>query len=98
VPEPDPILATFDDPLGRPVTLTAGRWEHIVRGHPELSDLREAVLETVRHPSRHLREPRPAEDWYYRAGMGPSRWLKVVVTYSQGRGLIVTAFARRRTP
>ncbi len=74
------------------------RWEHIVGGHPELSDLREAVLETVRHPGRHLREPRPAEDWYYRAGAGPSRWLKVVVTYSQGSGLIVTAFARRRTP
>ena len=96
--QPDTILATAFDPDGREVVLTAGRWQHITSGHPELGGLQHATLDAVRRPGRHLREARPAEDWYYAAGVGPSRWLKVVVTYAQGRGLIVTAFARRRTP
>jgi hypothetical protein len=39
-----------------------------------------------------------AYEWFYAAGVGPSRWLKVVVVYEGQRGFIVTAHARRSFP
>lgn len=35
---------------GAPVRLSEERWQHIVRRHPELTDQRERVLETVAEP------------------------------------------------
>jgi len=35
---------------GRPIRLTAERWEHIVRRHPELVNIRDWILDTVREP------------------------------------------------
>jgi hypothetical protein len=40
----------------------------------------------------------PGEEWFYLRVLGPSRWLKVVVTYREGLGRIHTAFARRAFP
>jgi hypothetical protein len=93
------LPATVVDPDGRTVELTSERWAHITDGHPELARLRDEVLETVRIPSRRWPGPTVGEEWFYREGVGPSRWLKVVVRYeSTDRGSIVTAFARRRMP
>lgn len=33
-----------------PIRLTDERWDHITRRHPEMTDLREKVLETVTDP------------------------------------------------
>jgi hypothetical protein len=38
------------------------------------------------------------EEWYYLKTDTPSNWLKVVVAYAEGRGHIVTAYARRSMP
>jgi hypothetical protein len=79
--------------------VTEERWAHITDGHPELARLRDEVLETVRAPSPRRPRPTLGEEWFYREGVGPSRWLKAVVRYeSIERGWIVTAFARRRMP
>jgi hypothetical protein len=96
---PNDDLTTVVDPDGRAVELTDERWAHITGGHPELARLREKVLETVRAPSRRKPGPTLGEEWFYQEGVGPSRWLKVVVPYeSTERGWIVTAFARRHMP
>jgi len=42
--------------------------------------------------------PQAGEEWFYRAGAGPSAWMRVVVHYADGQGLIVTAFPRRAYP
>jgi hypothetical protein len=95
---PPEVLATVDDPDGRPVVLTAERWRHVLDGHPELALSREAVLAAVRAPD-HRRPGREAgEEWCYLATTRPSRWLKVVVLYEGGRGRILTAFPRRSLP
>jgi hypothetical protein len=94
----DEIPATVVDPDRRKVELTKERWAHIIAGHPELARHRDDVVETVRAPSRRLSGPTSGEEWFYREGVGPSRWLKVVVRYEANRGWIVTAFARRRMP
>jgi hypothetical protein len=90
---------TVIDPDGRTVDLTTERWEHITKGHPELRPHLDDVLATVHAPT--LRRPgrTSGEQWFYQERVGLSRWLKVVVRYgANGRGWIVTAFARRSMP
>ena len=93
------IIATVLDLDGRSVILSEPRWAHIVAGHPELTNFRKDVLETVEVPSLRLPGRSLGEEWFYKAEIGPGRWLKVVVRYdATGSGSIVTAFARRSLP
>jgi hypothetical protein len=95
----DGSIATVLDPDGRSVALSEERWTHIIDGHPELRSFRDGVLEAVQAPSRRLPGRTLGEEWFYKAGAGPSRWLKVVVRYdASDGGRIVTAFARRSLP
>jgi hypothetical protein len=87
------------DPRGRRVSLEAERWEHISDGHPELRDIQADIVRAVESPSEILAGRAPDEEWFYLAGAGPSRWLKVVVIFDRvGSGRIITAFGRRRKP
>ena len=92
------VLVSTLDPDGRQVELTEERWRHIVAGHPELAPHLSAVTRAVREPHRRLAGRKADEEWFYLEGAGPSRWLKVVVHFQGGRGLIVTAFGRRSMP
>jgi hypothetical protein len=94
------VLAEVVDPNGRRVELTAERWQHITGsdGHAELASLRPEVLRAVEAPDERRTAPRSNEQWFFLRGVGPSRWLQVVVAYEGGRGFIVTAFGRRRDP
>jgi hypothetical protein len=97
------ILGRTTDPDGRLVELTKERWNHIIdppegAGHPELEGLENEVLEAVTEPDRRLPGTEPGEEWFYRAEVGPSRWLKVVVIYEEQRGFIVAAHGRRSMP
>ncbi|MBI2167889.1 MAG: hypothetical protein HYU28_00075 [Actinobacteria bacterium] len=84
---------------GVEIGLSEERWMHILAGHPELANFLDAVLETVRAPALRVPGRNEGEEWFYLDGVGPSRWLKVVVRYEAGRGgWIVTAFARRSMP
>jgi hypothetical protein len=95
----DGIIAEVVDSDGRNVVLSEARWEHITAGHPELEPFQSEVLEAVRAPSRRLPGRTLGEEWFYKAEVGPSRWLKVVVRYdATGSGSIITAFARRSLP
>jgi hypothetical protein len=62
---------------------------------PYRAELLRAVAE-----AEHVLPGRTAgEEWFYADGIGPSRWLKIVVAFaSDGTGRIITAFARRRKP
>lgn len=87
-----------EDRDGLPVELTFERWRHIVRAHPELARWRRSVLVAIRVPTEVHPGLEPNERWHYLLGAGPSRWLKVVVAFEDGRGFVVTAFARRAFP
>jgi hypothetical protein len=97
-------LATVLAPDGRPVDLSSERWAHIVgdeparAGHPELRPYRAEIMRAVREPTVRLPGRASGEEWFYLEGAGPSRYLKVVVAFSSGRGRIITAFARRSMP
>jgi len=90
---------TINDRHGREVFLSAERWGHIVSAHPEISLYEKEIRRAVETPSAVLSGREPDEEWLYLEGAGPSRWLKVVVVFDrEGRGSIITSFARRRKP
>jgi hypothetical protein len=81
------------------VVLLARIWEDkVARDHPELSGHLDDVLETVKVPDHAEPDPHPARRRYHRRGVGPSRWLMVVVSFEQEPGRIITAVALRRDP
>lgn len=86
------------DPDGRRVLLTAERWQHILEEHAELGLKPPDIVAVVAEPEHRLRGRAPQEEWFYRGGAGPSRWVRVVVHYEQALGRIVTAFPRRAVP
>lgn len=92
--------AEVTDPDGHRVVLTEERWGHILVGHPEIGPLEAVLLATVASPTRRLAGRIPREQWYYLEleRPRPSRWLKVVVSYGEQEGRIVTAFLRRSLP
>lgn len=86
------------DPDGRRVVLDVAGWRHIVVEHGELTPHREAVLATVAAPDHHARDPQPGRERYWRCGLGPSRWLMVVVDFAAVPARIVTAYGNRKDP
>ncbi len=86
------------DPDARPVVLDEAAWAHIVVDHDDLQCSPRDILRCVEAPHRRLRGRRPHEEWFYVRGIGPSRWVKVVVHYEGNAGRIATAFARRSFP
>jgi hypothetical protein len=86
------------DPDGREVVLTWAGWSHIIRRHPYIGVTPDDIVAIVESPDEHRSKREEAEEWYYGRAIGPSRWIRVVVHYECGRGLIVTAFPRRSLP
>jgi transcriptional regulator with XRE-family HTH domain len=96
IPERESVL----DPHGRTVHLTPSRWNHILIGHPHLFPYLDDLLRAIQAPTAHIEDARPGQDWFYLRGIGPSAWLKVVVTYDRDTaiGIVKTAFPRRDLP
>lgn len=94
------VIASVIDPDGRSVDLTDERWAHIIepRRHPELAPFQAEILRAVEQPDLRLAGRKQNEEWFFVAGVGPSRWLQVVVAFGAGRGWIATAFPRRKQP
>jgi hypothetical protein len=79
--------------------LLAATWhDKITRDPPEMAGYLDDVLDTVRRPDHIEPDPRPGRSRSYRRGVGPGRWLMVVVSFEQEPGRINTALATRRDP
>lgn len=83
-------------PHGDVVELTSASWTHIVSSHPEMAIYRSEILETVASPHVIKDDPELKRQRFYRSGIGPSRWLRVIVDFSHKPALIVTAFGFRK--
>lgn len=88
------------DPAGVRVVLNDALWcEKIVRDHPEIEPHREDALRAVSAPDHVAPDPSFKDrKRYYARGVGPSRWLLVVVSYEQTPARIVSVFANRKDP
>jgi hypothetical protein len=96
----DPTIGETLDPESRRVVLLDPLWsDKIVRAHPEVEPYLTEVLRVVAAPDHVAQDPAfAARTRYYARGVGPSRWLMVVVSYEQTPARIVSAFANRKDP
>lgn len=88
------------DREARRVVLIDPLWSgKIVRAHPEIERYLTDILRAVAAPDYVAQDPAfTARTRYYARGVGPSRWLMVVVSYEQTPARIVSAFANRKDP
>lgn len=88
------------DPDGTRVVLTDTVWSgKIVQDHREIAAYEAEVLRAVASPDHVASDPHfERRTRYYARGVGPSRWLLVVVSYEQTPARIVSAFANRKDP
>ncbi len=95
-----PSASETTDPDGTRVVLKDEIWrEKIVRDHPEIAEHMADVLRAVSAPNHVAADPIfERRTRYYMRGVGPSRWLLVVVSYEQTPARIVSAFANRKDP
>jgi len=95
-----PDTSETTDPAGARVVLDDALWrEKIVRDHPEIESHRDDALRAVSTPDHVMPDPSfEARTRYYARGVGPSRWLLVVVSYEQSPARIVSVFANRKDP
>lgn len=92
------ILAQAQDGLGRTVVLTDVRWAHIVEGHEALDGYELALMRAVETADRSRDGNFSGATVLYARGLGPARWLAVVVAYKDGRGEIITAYPQTKEP
>lgn len=96
----EPTVGETTDPESRGVVLLDALWcGKIVRDHPEVASYLREILRAVAAPDHVGPDPTfGARTRYYARGVGPSRWLMVVVSYEQTPARIVSAFANRKDP
>jgi hypothetical protein len=92
------VVAELIDPDGRRVVLDDRGWTHIVDEHAEMATHRDAVLATVTGPHYRRPDPRPSRERFWRRGLGPGRWLMVVIDFNAQPARIVTAYGNRKDP
>lgn len=90
------ILDSTRTPDGAVVVLTAAAWGHILRRHPEMDMHQAEILETVASPHMLVADPKSERKRFYRSGVGPSRWLRVIVDFNQRPARVVSAFGVRK--
>jgi hypothetical protein len=95
----EPAIARVADRLGREVVLLDRIWQSkILRDHPEMVGHLDAVVATVQAPEHVEPDPTVERERLYRRGVGPSRWLLVVVSFEQTPGRVITAIGNRKDP
>ncbi len=96
----EPTVDEISDSCGTRVVLATRLWrEKIVRDHPEIEPHLGEVMPTVASPDH--TEPDPGYESrvrYYARGVGPSRWLLVLVSYEQTPARVVSVFGTRKDP
>lgn len=99
------VIACWDDPLGRSVTLYQDRFDHIEQDHGDMADSVHLIQAVVEHPAviRHD-EVHPDRESYYRTfpEIDPTTFVKVSVEfeppdeYGLVVGTVITAFQTPR--
>jgi hypothetical protein len=86
------------DPDGRSVVFDFGTTLHLALGRPELAEEVELILGTVARPDHRAPNALPEREHFYRRDLDPSRWLCVVVDFSEELAWVVTAFVQNNPP
>jgi hypothetical protein len=99
VDENDEIIGETSDPEGRRVVLLDRIWRGKILGkHGEIGVFLEDVLRAVATPDHVEHDVRPDRTHCFARNLGPSKWLRVVVSYEEIPALIITAHGHRKDP
>lgn len=68
--------------------------------HGEMTRFFDAVKATISHPEDIQPDSRAGRERYFASNTGPSKWLRVVVSFEKDpkQGEVVTAFGHRNDP
>jgi hypothetical protein len=80
------------------VVLDESGWEHVLDEHGEMEPHSASVMAAITAPEFRQPDPRAGRERYWRRGLGPSRWLRVVVDFSTDPARVVTAYGNRKDP
>ncbi len=95
----DQPVARTTDPDGREVVFDERAHGHLVeRRRRHLLDQIAVIVEAVSRPDHHEEDPIAGRERFYRYNPVTGRWLRVVVSFSEEPGFVVTAFAQRTDP
>lgn len=86
------------DPDGRLVVFDERARGHLSRRHPGMLDHIDAMVATISNPDVRRDDPRPGREQFYRCDLDPSRWLRVVVDFSEIPAFVVTAMVQHNPP
>ena len=78
------------DPQGYTIVLDSERWDHIIKGHPEMANLSIKLRETVANPEIIQRDAKMAETHYYYRLSGRC--------FSRTKDLYINAVVARHEP
>jgi hypothetical protein len=57
-----------------------------------------AVMAVVAHPHHRADDVRPGRERFFATGVGPARWLRVVIDFGAVPAFVVTAFGQDDEP
>ena len=77
-----------------PIRLTDERWQHIVEGHPELTNNKQHVLAVISQPEQ-IFQGRDGELLAMKE-IEPNKWLVVAYRELKNDGFVITAYSTRR--
>lgn len=89
------LPATVNSINGMLIRLTAERWAHILGEHPEITELKPDVLESVSNPDRVVAGN--ADEILAIKKHELEKWLEVVYKELHEDGFIITAFSTSKT-
>jgi hypothetical protein len=92
------IIASITDRIGGTIVLEHERWEHICKRHRQLDGYEIAVMTAIENADKTKMGNTPNSRVIYAEGIGPARWLAVVVEYDGLNGHVVTAYPFSKEP
>jgi hypothetical protein len=100
LPPDEPLAADVRDPDGNRVVISEFLWQgKVLRDHPELALHFAAVVRAITAPDHVAPDPSfKNRRQHFLREVGPSRWLRVVLSYEQEPARLVTAFPNRKDP
>jgi hypothetical protein len=101
VPTPDEYLAAdLRDPDGKRVVISSRLWHRkVLRDHPEIVLHFVDVLHAIAEPDHVTPDPSfKNRRKHFLRGVGPSRWLLVVLSYEQEPARLISAYPNRKDP
>jgi hypothetical protein len=86
------VIASAKSPEGRMVVLTDRVWAHVVSRHENMGEHLDDVLRTIRVPDYREPDVRAGRERFFGFGLGPQRWLRVVIEFGTDRDRVVFHF------